>query len=123
MRVIITGGTGLIGGALAKSLADDGHEVIVLSRNPGAYQLPDGVKGAQWDGKTAVSWGHLADGADAIINLAGENLAGNGLLPARWTASCSTPESPQASKSSASHRPRYSCAHHHLVYLQARFRG
>ncbi len=86
MRVIITGGTGLIGGALAKSLAADRHEVIVLSRNPGAHQLPDGVKGAQWDGKTAVSWGHLADGADAIINLAGENLAGNGLLPARWTA-------------------------------------
>ena len=86
MRVIITGGTGLIGGALAKSLAADGHEVIVLSRNPQAHKLPDGVKAAQWDGQTAVSWGHLADGADAVINLAGENLAGNGLLPARWTA-------------------------------------
>ncbi|MBK8987316.1 MAG: TIGR01777 family protein [Chloroflexi bacterium] len=86
MRIIITGGTGLIGGALAQSLAKDGHEVIVLSRNPGGHSLPTGVRAAKWDGKTAVSWGHLADGADAIVNLAGENLAGSGLLPSRWTA-------------------------------------
>ena len=33
MRVIITGGTGLIGDALAKSLADAGHSVIILTRN------------------------------------------------------------------------------------------
>ena len=86
MRVIITGGTGLIGAALAQSLAKDGHEVIVLSRNPGSHSLPNGVRAEKWDGKTAVSWSHLADGADAIVNLAGENLAGSGLLPSRWTA-------------------------------------
>ena len=86
MRVIITGGTGLIGSALAESLAKDGHEVIVLSRNPDRHTLPPGVRAEKWDGKTAVSWGHLADGADAIVNLAGENLAGSGLLPSRWTA-------------------------------------
>jgi len=85
MRVIITGGTGLIGGALAESLAKDGHEVIVLSRNPASHTLPSGVRAEKWDGKTAVSWGHLADGADAIVNLAGENLAGSGLFPTRWT--------------------------------------
>ncbi|MCB8984735.1 MAG: TIGR01777 family protein [Ardenticatenaceae bacterium] len=85
MRVIITGGTGLIGSALAEDLAKDGHEVIVLSRSPGSHDLPPGVRAEKWDGKTAVSWGHLADGADAIINLAGENLAGKGLFPTRWT--------------------------------------
>ena len=85
MRIIITGGTGLIGSELSKSLAADGHEVIVLSRNPEGKPLPTGVRAEKWDGKTAVSWGHLADGADAIINLAGENIAGSGLLPARWT--------------------------------------
>lgn len=85
MRIIISGGTGLIGTELSKSLAADGHEVIVLSRNPEGKSLPDGVRGEKWDGKTAVSWGHLADGADAIINLAGENIAGSGTLPARWT--------------------------------------
>ena len=85
MRVIITGGTGLIGSALAKNLAADGYEVIVLSRNPAKYSFPAGVRGETWDGKTAEGWGHLADGADAIVNLAGEPIAGGGLLPSRWT--------------------------------------
>jgi uncharacterized protein (TIGR01777 family) len=85
MRVLITGGTGLIGTELSKRLAADGHEVIVLSRNPEGRVLPDGVLAEKWDGKTAVGWGHLAEGADAIVNLAGENIAGTGTLPARWT--------------------------------------
>ncbi len=33
MRVVITGGTGLIGRALSANLAADGHEVIVLTRS------------------------------------------------------------------------------------------
>lgn len=86
MRVIITGGTGLIGSALANSLARDGHDVIVLSRNPAKYSFPNGIHGEKWDSKTAVGWGHLADGADAVVNLAGEPIAGSGLLPSRWTA-------------------------------------
>ncbi|PID86115.1 MAG: TIGR01777 family protein [Chloroflexi bacterium] len=85
MKVIITGGTGLIGTELAKGLVRDGHEVIVLSRNPAGKNLPTGVRAEKWDGKTAVSWGYLADGADALVNLAGENIAGSGIFPARWT--------------------------------------
>ena len=85
MRVIITGGTGLIGSALAKNLAADGHEVISLSRNPANHTFPQGVRGVEWDSKTAVGWGHLADGADAIVNLAGAPIAGTGLFPSRWT--------------------------------------
>ncbi len=81
MRVIITGGTGLIGRALAASLAGDGHEVIVLSRNPGrAKGLPPGVRAIGWDGASAQGWGQWVDGAAAIVNLAGENLA-----EGRWT--------------------------------------
>ena len=86
MRVIITGGTGLIGSALAKNLAADGHEVISLSRNPAQYTFPQGVRGVAWDSKTAAGWGHLADGADAIVNLAAAPIAGTGLIPSRWTA-------------------------------------
>lgn len=85
MRVIITGGTGLIGSALAKNLAAEGHDVIVLSRNPARHTFPAGIQGEKWDSKTAAGWGHLADGADAIVNLAGEPIAGSGLLPSRWT--------------------------------------
>ena len=36
MRIIVTGGTGTIGRALCPALVDDGHEVIVLTRNPQA---------------------------------------------------------------------------------------
>lgn len=86
MRVVITGGTGLIGRALSANLASDGHEVIVLSRSPErATHLPDGVRAEGWDARTAEGWGHLADGADAIVNLAGASMAGEGFFPTRWT--------------------------------------
>ncbi len=81
-RIIITGGTGLIGRALAAELAAAGYEVVVLSRDPlRARGLPPGVRAGKWDGRTAQGWGSRADGAYAIVNLAGENLAGG-----RWTA-------------------------------------
>lgn len=81
MRVIITGGTGLIGRALTASLAADGHEVIVLTRDPArTIGLPTGARAERWDARSAAGWGKLANGADAIVNLAGENLAAG-----RWT--------------------------------------
>lgn len=45
MRIIITGGTGLIGRTLTTNLAADGHEVIILSRSPDTVtRLPAGVQ-------------------------------------------------------------------------------
>lgn len=80
MRVIITGGTGLIGRALSASLSGDGHEVVVLSRSPQrAPAVPDGVRVVGWDAHTAERWGELANGAAAIVNLAGASLS------RRWT--------------------------------------
>ncbi len=82
MRIIITGGSGLIGRQLCSSLLSAKHEVIVLSRNPTKVKdLPDGVRLAQWDGKSAADWGELADGAGAMINLAGE-----GIADGRWSS-------------------------------------
>lgn len=76
MRVIITGGTGIIGSALAESLVASGDEAIVLSRNADQARRPRaGIRVEPWDGRSADGWGHLADGADAIVNLAGENLS------------------------------------------------
>lgn len=81
MRVLITGGTGLIGRALAGDLAGDGHQVTVLSRYPErARGVPAGVHVERWDGSTSQGWGSLVNGADAIVNLAGENIA-----EGRWT--------------------------------------
>jgi uncharacterized protein (TIGR01777 family) len=87
MRVIITGGTGLIGKALANNLAGAGHEVIVLSRNKNKTSgLAEGVRVVEWDARSAAGWASLADGAGAIVNLAAANIAGEGFLPSRWTA-------------------------------------
>lgn len=87
MRVIITGGTGLIGRALAADLAQEGHEVIVLSRSPERHadRLPAGVRAERWDARTSEGWAHLADGADAIVNLAGESIAAGRWTPERKT--------------------------------------
>lgn len=86
MRVIITGGSGLIGRGLTENLTADGHEVIILSRTPAKVtSLPSGARAVGWDAKTAAGWGDVADGADAIVNLAGESLKGTGFIPSRWT--------------------------------------
>jgi uncharacterized protein (TIGR01777 family) len=90
MRILITGGTGLIGMALTASLAADGHEVIVLTRDPAkATGLPRNARAEKWDARTAQGWGALADGADTIINLAGESIAGESIpaiLFKHWSA-------------------------------------
>ncbi len=87
MRFILTGGTGLIGRALTASLTADGHEVVILTRSPGRVAgLPPGACAVGWDARTSEGWGELVNGAHGIVNLAGANIAGEGLLPTRWTA-------------------------------------
>jgi uncharacterized protein len=81
MRIVITGGTGLIGSALARDLGEAGHEVIVLTREPAKASLPPNTRAVEWDARTAAGWGALLDGDTAIVNLAGESI-GTG----RWTA-------------------------------------
>ncbi|HEV7667879.1 MAG TPA: TIGR01777 family oxidoreductase [Thermoanaerobaculia bacterium] len=83
MRVIITGGTGLIGTALAARLATEAHEPIVLTRDPDKARadLPPGVRAAGWDGKSGAGWWDLIDAGTTIVHLAGA-----GVADARWTA-------------------------------------
>jgi len=86
MRIMISGGSGLIGRALSARLVEAGHEVVILSRAPQrAEALPGGIRAVAWDGKTTQGWAHVVDGAGAVIHLAGENIAGEGFFPARWT--------------------------------------
>ena len=89
MRIVIAGGTGFIGGPLAEVYAEEGHDVRVLTRS-----LSDGEArhdpGTGKPGITRVGWkptgepgrwAEVLDGADAVVNLAGEPMG-----DARWTA-------------------------------------
>jgi hypothetical protein len=78
MRVIITGGSGLIGQTTTDLLAKAGHEVVVLSRTPdklAARGLPHGARAQGWDAKTGEGWFELVNANTVIVNLAGENIA------------------------------------------------
>lgn len=83
-RVLITGGTGFLGSALAKQMAQSGYEVVLLSRNPARVrQLEQGIHMERWDGRSAGGWGSLVNANTAIVNLAGESI---GVPPFPWTA-------------------------------------
>lgn len=75
MKAVVTGGTGFLGRSLVTALLGEGHEVGIVSRDPANASVPSGAR--------AVSWGDLpkaVEGADAVVNLAGETIA------QRWTA-------------------------------------
>ncbi len=81
MKVIVSGGSGLIGRALVAGLAADGHQATVLSRNPDRLRdLPAGVTAAGWDARSAEALTPLVAGADAVVHLAGE-----GIADGRWS--------------------------------------
>ena len=75
MRIVVTGGTGFLGGALVGRLRGDAHTITVLTRGP------SGAGAVHWDPETpAAEWTSTLDGADAVIHLAGASIAGG-----RWT--------------------------------------
>lgn len=71
-RIILAGGSGFVGKALAPILVAKGYDVVVLGRS-GAYRK-DEVDRLQWDGKTVGNWSSALEGADAIVNLTGKNI-------------------------------------------------
>ena len=67
-KVIIAGGTGLIGSALSTELRLRGHEVLLLSRTPGEGRLV-------WDGVHSGEWAEQLVDCQAVVNLAGSSIA------------------------------------------------
>lgn len=77
MKILITGASGLIGKALQASFEEKGYEMLLASRGE-----PKTDADIQWNADTGFADNDLArlEGLDAVIHLAGENIAG-----LRWT--------------------------------------
>jgi uncharacterized protein (TIGR01777 family) len=80
MKIVIAGGSGFLGSALTARLAADGHEVVWLSRTTGRSTSGARTTARTPDG-TAGPWARELEGAGALVNLAGESIAGG-----RWSA-------------------------------------
>ena len=74
MRVAVTGSSGLIGAALVERLRRDGRQVVRLVR-----RAPSADDEVRWDPESRSMDAAALDGLDAVVHLAGENVAG------RWT--------------------------------------
>jgi uncharacterized protein len=85
MRIVLTGGTGFIGQGLVPQLSARGDEVVALSRSgnlPAGLSGLKGVSAVAWDPPAPGAWQECADGADAIVHLAGEQAVGQRYTPA-----------------------------------------
>jgi uncharacterized protein (TIGR01777 family) len=75
MKVVLSGGSGLIGRAICRALVAGGHEPVVLTRNASrASRLPEGVRTVVWDPQELGDWADELADAGAVINLAGESV-------------------------------------------------
>ena len=74
MNILITGASGLIGRELSRTLAEHGHNIFALRRK--SWQIPP-----YWDIERGIIELGSCGPPDAVINLAGENIAAG-----RWTA-------------------------------------
>lgn len=70
MKIIIPGGSGQVGTVLAREFHALGHEVVVLSRSLRKASW----RTVKWDGETLGDWVSEIEGADAVINLAGQSV-------------------------------------------------
>lgn len=82
MKTVLAGATGFIGTALIEALLKRGDKVTLLTRDPHAAQLrwEGKIDTKLWNGRDPGPWIMALDGADAVINLSGESVAGG-----RWT--------------------------------------
>lgn len=77
MKIVVAGANGLIGKALVRALSERGDEVTALVRREQAVPF---AKAVLWDGRGEGPWTAAVEGSDAVVNLAGANVADH-----RWS--------------------------------------
>jgi uncharacterized protein (TIGR01777 family) len=70
MKIVLAGGSGLLGTILSTAFASDGHDVVALSRRPDRPH----PRTVFWDARSVGVWWRELDGADAVVNLAGRSV-------------------------------------------------
>jgi len=81
MKVLIPGGSGLVGRALVPELTSRGHSCVILTRSPEAVSgFPAGTELVAWSGTSAEGLQPTLEGVDAVVHLAGESIGAG-----RWT--------------------------------------
>lgn len=82
MKIVLAGGGGFIGRGIVEKFAREAHGIVLLTRQA-AREHPEwpAVRSVRWDARTIGSWATEIEGADAVLNFAGEPLDAK-----RWTA-------------------------------------
>lgn len=80
MQLVLTGASGFIGSRLCARLLQDGHTLGLLTHSaPSSANIPN-RRWIHWTPDSVGEWSNVIDGADGVINLAGESIAGR-----KWT--------------------------------------
>jgi hypothetical protein len=69
MRVLLAGGRGFLGAALAQDLRSHGHEALILTRS---QEIQPGW--IHWDGRSQGEWTTAIEEVDAVVNATGYGL-------------------------------------------------
>ncbi len=70
--IVIAGGSGYLGGVLARHFTRQSRPVVILARHP--PEASAFARFVQWDGQTLGPWTRELEGADAVINLCGRSV-------------------------------------------------
>ena len=80
MKVVIAGATGFLGQPLARALAADGRDIVILTRRTDPPRSTNAARFLTWRPGHPGPWAAEIEGAAAVVNLAGESIAAS-----RWS--------------------------------------
>ena len=79
MKIAITGATGLVGSRLVSQLQQQGHQILIFTRNPSkaqrVFSASNDLEVVQYNPQESGEWQQRVSGCDAVVNLAGEPIS------------------------------------------------